>query len=249
MKKEKIAISIDKGILDAVDSTVDGMLIRSRSQAIEAVLARGLKSTIVDAAVILLHPCHIQTALKKIDGISLIKKQIAFFRKNLARKIIITTGISPDVSMLISELGGEDSIEVVQKDSRGNAEALLFLKESLPENFIVLSGDVFIDFNILSMAKEHLEKGKTATMALMTKQQTAQYGNAVLDGNQVVEFSEKPKKSESHVVNAGIYLFSRDVFNFFSEKTKSLEKDLFPELARLRRLYGYFTKGTYIHLG
>ncbi|NQV08724.1 ribbon-helix-helix protein, CopG family [Candidatus Woesearchaeota archaeon] len=79
MKKQKIAISLDKKLLDLVDSKVDGSIIRSRSQAIELFLHRGMEEKSVENAVILLHKDHQKTSLKKIDGISLIKKQISFF--------------------------------------------------------------------------------------------------------------------------------------------------------------------------
>ena len=35
MKKPKIAISLDKPLLDLIDSKVDGSILRSRSQAME----------------------------------------------------------------------------------------------------------------------------------------------------------------------------------------------------------------------
>ncbi|MBN1156892.1 hypothetical protein JXA85_04695 [Candidatus Woesearchaeota archaeon] len=248
MKKEKIAISIDKEILESVDSKIDGILIRSRSQAIESILAKGLKAAVVDTAVILLHPRHIKVALKKIEGISLIKKQIAFLIQNSVRNIKIATGISGDVESLIEELKGEEAVEIVQKDCRGNAVALLSLKNSLPDNFVVMSGDVFNDFNIQSMIREHIGKNRLVTMGLMTKENIAKYGVAVLDGSAIVEFSEKPKNASTYVVNAGVYVFRKETFNAFDEKTKSLESNLFPLLARIGELSGYFTKGEYIHV-
>jgi NDP-sugar pyrophosphorylase family protein len=249
MKKEKIAISIDKDILGAVDSSIDGTLIRSRSQAIEAILSRGLKATIVDTAVILLHPRHISVALKNMDDASLIRKQIDFLKRNWIRDVKIATGISNDVESLIEEIRGEESVEIVQKDCDGNGDALFSLRDNLPDNFVVMSGDVFNDFSIQGMIKDHIDKGKLVTMGLMTKEKNAKYGTAVLDGSLIVEFSEKPKSASTYVVNAGIYLFKKEAFNLFDEKTKSLENDLFPRLARIRQLQGYFTKGKYVHMG
>ena len=43
MKKAKIAISLDNALLRLVDSKVDGSIMRSRSQAIEYFLKKGLK--------------------------------------------------------------------------------------------------------------------------------------------------------------------------------------------------------------
>ncbi len=207
MKKEKIAISIDKGILEAVDSNIDGILIRSRSQAIEAILSRGLKMTFIDTAVILLHPKHIKLALKKIDGATLILRQTEFFKSNLIKSIKIATGFGDEVEQLMEELKGDASVEVVQSRAEGNANALFTLKDSLPENFVVMSGDVFNDFSIQGMIKEHIEKGRFVTMGLMTKEKTSDYGTAILDGNMIVEFSEKSKHADAHVVNAGVYVF------------------------------------------
>ncbi|TAL58033.1 MAG: ribbon-helix-helix protein, CopG family, partial [Nanoarchaeota archaeon] len=54
MKKTKIAISIDSGILAEIDRRVDGRIMRSRSQAMEVYLRKGLFESEVRIAVILL---------------------------------------------------------------------------------------------------------------------------------------------------------------------------------------------------
>ena len=53
MKKPKIAISLDQSLLDQIDSKVDGSIIRSRSQAIELFLRRGLHDEKIDTAFLL----------------------------------------------------------------------------------------------------------------------------------------------------------------------------------------------------
>jgi mannose-1-phosphate guanylyltransferase len=247
--KEKIAISIDKDILLKVDSHIDGMIIQSRSQAIQSILLRGLKSAMADTAVILLHPEHIQIALKNISGISLIRKQVAFLKRNWISRIIVLTGKSVKADLLLSELKGESGIEIVQSIGTGNAHSLLELKGSLPDCFIVMSGDVFNNFNLQGIVHSHLEHGKMATMGLITKEHAQDYGTAVLDGSLIVEFSEKPKKADSHIVNAGIYVFSSGVFSMLEEKTESLERDFFPRIAKMGQLEGYFTRGEYLHAG
>ena len=59
---------------------------------------------------------------------------------------------------------------------------------------------------------------------------------------------EKPKTVSSNIVNAGIYVFKPEVFELLSS-CQSLEKDLFPKLARIKQLCGFFTHGEYRHLG
>ena len=89
---------------------------------------------------------------------------------------------------------------------------------------------------------------KLATMGLMTREKTSGYGTAILDGDFVVDFYEKPKQSSTHIVNAGIYVFKPEIFELF-ENVNSLEKDLFSKLARMKQLLGFFTYGEYEHLG
>ena len=79
MKKSKIAISLDKSLLDQIDSKVDGSIIRSRSQAVEYFLKKGLKESSIDVAVLLIKGEHQPNLLKEFKGKSLLKQQIDFF--------------------------------------------------------------------------------------------------------------------------------------------------------------------------
>src|SRR3989344_8262495 len=71
MAKSKIAISVDNSLLKLVDSKVDGSVIRSRSQAIEYFMKKGLQEQSVSVAVMLLKGEHQAFALKELNGISL----------------------------------------------------------------------------------------------------------------------------------------------------------------------------------
>ena len=97
------------------------------------------------------------------------------------------------------------------------------------------------------MIKKYNDSGKLATMGLMTREKASSYGTAILDGDLIVDFQEKPKHYSTNIVNAGIYVFKPEIFELF-EGAVSLEKDLFPRLARLKQLVGFFTYGEYLHL-
>jgi len=249
MRKEKIAISLDKVVLGAVDAKVDGSVIRSRSQAIEYFLSKGLKESSIDTAVLLLKGDHQLISLKPIKGKSLIKNQINFFAKNGVKNLFIVTQHKKEINNLLNEISDSKiNIKIFEKEAKGNAEALLAIENNLKGNgFVAMSGDTFNDFDLRNMIKKHLQSNKMATMGLMSRADTKEYGNAILDGDLIVEFDEKPKISTSNIVNAGIYVFNPEIFHLF-ENIKSLEKGLFPKLANIKQLIGYFTHGEYIHL-
>ncbi len=248
MSKSKIAISVDTSLLKLIDSKVDKSIIRSRSQAIEYFLKRGLQEQSVSVAVILIKAEHQPIALKDVKGTSLIKQQIDFFSKYCIKTIYVVTQHTKNMNLLLNEISNSKiNVEIIEKQAKGNAEVLLAVKEKVSNSFIVISGDTYNNFDLLNMIKKHAESEKLATMGLMTREKTSSYGTAILDGDLIVDFQEKPKHYSTNIVNAGIYIFKPEVFELF-EDLVSLEKDLFPKLARIKQLIGFFTYGEYIHI-
>src|SRR3989344_3589663 len=249
MAKSKIAISIDNALLKIIDSKIDKSIIRSRSQAVEYFLKKGLQKQSVDVAVLLLKGEHQPFALKEIKGVTLLQHQINFFSKYGIKTIYIVTQHTKNANLILEEKSkARINVEIIEKQAKGNAEALLALKDKVNNSFVVMSGDTYNDFDLLKMIKKHTESEKLATMGLMTREKTSSYGTAILDGDLIVDFQEKPKHYSTNIVNAGIYIFKPEVFELF-ENFVSLEKELFPKLARLKQLVGFFTYGEYLHLG
>ena len=249
MAKSKIAISVDNSLLKLVNSKVDGSVIRSRSQAIEFFLKKGLQEQSVSVAVLLLKGEHQEFALKNVKGTSLIKQQIEFFSNHGINQLYIITQHTKNMNQLLDEISNSKiKVEIIEKQARGNAEVLKAIKGKVSNSFIVMSGDTYNDFDLLKMIKKHMNSEKLATMGLMTREKASHYGTAILDGDLIVDFQEKPKHYSTNIVNAGIYIFKPEVFEMFGDAV-SLEKDLFPKLARLKQLVGFFTYGEYLHLG
>lgn len=248
MNKAKIAISVDNSLLKIVDSKVDGSVIRSRSQAIEYFLKRGLQEQSVSVAVLLLKGGHQGIALKNIKGISLLRQQIDFFSNHGINKLYVITQHTKKINSLLNEISNSKiNVEIVEKEAEGNADALTAIREKVDNSFVVMSGDTYNNFDLAKMIKKHLASEKLATMGLMTREKISAYGTAILDGDLIVDFHEKPKQSSTNIVNAGIYIFKPEIFEIF-EDAISLEKDLFPKLARIKQLAGFFTYGEYFHL-
>lgn len=249
MVKPKIAISLDEQLLTQVDAKVDGSIIRSRSQAVEYLLRKGLKEEALVTGVLLLKGEHQQKALSRFKDSTLLRKQLEFFRECGLTRVHVVTQHTSNMSRLLEEISSAPvSVELVESPAKGNAKALASLKGKLDGPFLVMSGDTYNHFDLSGMIKKHRDTDVLAVMGLMTRPETASYGTAILDGDYVVDFQEKPRKSSTNIVNAGIYLFKPEVFELF-DGVNSLEKDLFPKLARMKQLVGFFTYGEYEHFG
>ena len=117
MTKSKIAISVDNSLLKLVDSKVDHSVIRSRSQAIEFFLKKGLQEQSVSTAVLLLKGEHQAFSLKQIKGISLLKQQIEFFSKHGIKTLYIVTQHTKNMNQLLDEISDakiEDGIVTIR---------------------------------------------------------------------------------------------------------------------------------------
>jgi len=248
MTKSKIAISVDTPLLDQVDKMVDGSIIRSRSQAIEYFLRKGLREESITIAIILLRGEHQVQSLSPFKGKTLIEAQLDFFQDNGFSQVYIITQHTKEITLLLEKVSGANlTVDLVESDAKGNAQALATIKNKIKSSFVVMSGDTYNNFDFSTMSKKHLSLDKMATMGLMTREKTVGYGTAILDGDLVIDFQEKPKQSSTHIVNAGIYIFKPEIFELF-EQVSSLEKDLFSKLARMKQLVGFFTYGEYEHV-
>jgi NDP-sugar pyrophosphorylase family protein len=182
-----------------------------------------------------------------VKNTSLIRQQIGFFSRHGIKVVYIVTQHTKSMNLLLDEISdAKISVEIVEMESKGNADALKAVRKKISGSFVVMSGDTYNDFDLLKMIKKHVDSEKLATMGLMTREKTSSYGNAILDGDLIVDFQEKPKHYSTNIVNAGIYIFKPEIFEIF-ESASSLEKDLFPRLARIKQLAGFFTYGEYLH--
>ncbi len=234
--KDKIAISLSKDIIEKIDRKIDGTNIRSRSQAIEVLIKRGLMAEHVDTAVLLLSQMHSHIPLMLFKSSTVLDQQIEFLKKNRINNIyIIAQG----------NLNTDKAVVIRTKEAK-NGDALRQAKNIAKNNFIVMSGDIYTNFNLTDMVAKHVNSGKLATVGLISSATPSKYGTAVLEGDLVAAFAEKPKRPVSHVINAGIYIFSPEVFSIMKG---SIERNVLPELAKKKQLVGYFATGEYVHFG
>lgn len=249
MVKSKIAISVDPQLLTTLDQKIDGQVLRSRSQVVDFYLRKGLSDDVINHVVLLIKGSDHQVCLTDYKGQSLILQQAHFFTTFGFTQLTLVTQYSSHLPKIQDILKRQPlSFSVVVVPATGNATALNGLKGKVSGNFVVMSGDTFNDFNLASMLKKHQTTDKLATIGLMTRDTPSQYGTAELDGDLVIDFQEKPKKSTSHVVNSGIYVFKPEVFELLSG-VSSIERDVLPRIARIKQLVGFFTHGEYFHAG
>ena len=119
--------------------------------------------------------------------------------------------------------------------------------------FVVLNGDVFVDFDLTDAIRAHQSFGADLTLALHEEPDPSAFGVAVLDGDGLITgFVEKPLPGEapSNLVNAGVWIFEPGLVDEIPAGAVRVEETLFPSLvARGRRVLGYRFEGPWADLG
>jgi len=116
------------------------------------------------------------------------------------------------------ELGVKISY-VFQDVQLGTAHAVNQVKEHIDGDFIVLNGDNLIDAGTIS----DLLAGKDgeATLLAIEREETSGYGIVIPENRKVKKILEKPKEVISHLINAGIYVFSPEIFDEIDQTSLS----------------------------
>lgn len=86
------------------------------------------------------------------------------------------------------------------------------------DSFLVISGDALTDIDLASMRAFHESHEGVATLATRKVSDTSQFGVVVTGSDGRIEgFQEKPDPAEalSDLANCGIYMFDREIFDYF----------------------------------
>ena len=130
----------------------------------------------------------------------------------------------------------------------GTAGALRnFTQWLTDDDFFVIYGDNYFDYNLADIARFHRMKGGIGTVALYEIEDVSHSGIAMLDTDQRIQrFIEKPTPEEtlSHLVNCGMYVLSPRIFSYIPDGASDFGKDIFPALLDSgEALYGMVHEG------
>jgi NDP-mannose synthase len=91
----------------------------------------------------------------------------------------------------------------------------LKLIKDLPENFLVMNGDVLTDLNFSDFYFDHIANNNIFTISGFEREEKIEYGVLETKQNILTGFNEKPKYS--FIVSMGIYMVNRQVLSFIPE--------------------------------
>lgn len=141
---------------------------------------------------------------------------ISSFKNQGYTEFIISVNYKADVIKNYFKDGAHLGISItyVEENERlGTAGAISLIKEKFLHPFIVINGDIITTLNYAELINFHLQKKSIATMCVVKKTYTIQYGVIEFDNeNLITSIQEKP--SNNFYVNAGIYVLSPEAVKY-----------------------------------
>lgn len=132
---------------------------------------------------------------------------------------------------------------IMESTPLGTAGALVFLRERVKDDFLLLNGDIIFDVDFHRFLQYHKSHGGTATILTHPNNHPYDSGIIMADKNGIVTrwlHKEDERAYYKNRVNAGIHILSPEIFHFFGEVRKlDLDRDILKVLIPEHKLIAY----------
>lgn len=124
----------------------------------------------------------------------------------------------------------------IESEPRGTAGALTLLRERLEEDFLLVYGDIFCDFDVRALMLEHACHRPVATLLVRQSDHPWDSDLICTDADlRVTEFvrQREPGRRYRNQSNAAVYVMSRDILRFIPpDRPTDFGGDVFPAALR-----------------
>lgn len=169
------------------------------------------------------------------------------------RDVVLCTGYRADA--IHKEIGETyKSLKIVHSPEQtplGTAGAVRNALQYLhSDTLILMNGDSFIDVDLNGYFEWFFGRSRSAAMLLTNVPDEKRYGKVkIAEDDSVLSFEEKGDTAGEGLINAGIYIFKKDLITSIPPDIfYSLEWDFLPKLVG-SSFYGYRCKGKFIDIG
>lgn len=187
---------------------------------------------------------------------ALMEHVVALLKRHGFSDVVVTVGFQANAIQTYFGNGAEFGVSMAyasEESPLGTAGSVRNAMQQLDEPFIVISGDVLTDIDLSAIVNFHTEKKAVATIALRSVPNPLEFGIVIAREDGTIErFLEKPSWGQvfSDTINAGIYVFQPEIFDFIGTGEVDFASDVFPRLAdEGDLLYGYLTGGYWEDIG
>ncbi len=133
----------------------------------------------------------------------------------------ITLAVNQQAELIIAFFGDgskwEIAINYSLEDQPLGTMGPLKLIQDLPDNFLVMNGDILTDLANADFYDKHVQSGAIYTISSHLREEMIDYGVLKTEPGKLTGFKEKPKNT--YEVSMGIYMLNKRVLQFIPNNT------------------------------
>lgn len=158
-----------------------------------------------------------------VAGKPIIQYNIESLRDNGITDILLIVRYKEEIVRNYFGDGSDFGVNIsykTQKDFLGTANAISYCEDFIDDSIIVLNGDIILDDEIIhEIIKKYNYLSPDTLMLLTEVEDPSAFGVVEIENGNIKNIVEKPKREEapSNLVNAGIYIFNKDIFDKIRE--------------------------------
>jgi len=141
----------------------------------------------------------------------------------------------------------------IEPEPLGTAGAIKYASKNchIGDEFLLINGDTYFDVELDSLISFHRSKNALVTITLRLVEEVSRYGLvSVNDEYRITQFKEKANSSGEGLINGGIYVLNSAILDFIPEnRSISLETEIFPQIVKDEKIFGYPEGGHFIDIG
>ena len=164
-----------------------------------------------------------------VAGKPIIQYNIEALKNNGIKDILLIVRYKEEIVKDYFGDGSEFGVNITyktQKDFLGTANAISYGEDFIQDSLLVLNGDIILDDEIIHEIIKKYDDLKPDTLMVLTEVvDPSAFGVVEIEDGNIKNIIEKPKREEapSNLVNTGIYVFNKDIFEKI-EKTEISER-------------------------
>lgn len=179
---------------------------------------------------------------------------LAILIKQLERQGIhdITLCVNHMAELITAYFGKGEKLGVnieysMEQEPMGTIGPLKLIK-NLPENFLLMNGDLMTDLDFLEIYNHHIKSGAMITVGTYQREVDIDFGVVEVKDDFITGFLEKPRYD--YRVSMGIYVFNRKVLDHVPDNRAFGFDDLMLELlGKGQRINAYPFNGYWLDIG
>ena len=191
-----------------------------------------------------------------VAGIPFTEHQIVKAREAGITEIVLATSYLAEVFAPYFGNGERFGIKIsyaVEEKALGTGGAILNASKALTGDgpVFIFNGDVLSSHDLRAQLALHEASKADATLHLTEVADARAFGVVEMDGNRILTFNEKMENPPTNIINAGCYIFNREVFDRIPDgRVVSVERETFPALlGDGAQISGYLDSSYWLDIG